>query len=304
MGTRLCRIVLLTVAIASSTVGAASFDIGTPIAFLPETLAEISGMSHSRRNRDVFWMHNDSGDRARVYAVSRQGVLLGAYTLEGASNVDWEDMAIGPAPDGGSYLYLADIGDNLGRRRTVRVYRTLEPDVDTSRTNVRETLTGTVAFTFVYEDGPRDAEAFMVDPITNDFYIVSKWELTGNRLYRASGPSPSSINTLKRVGTFPFQFTTGGDISADGLQVIIRRYSDDSVNPLTPPQLAASYWRRASTNVPLVELLTRPATVVPLVREIQGEAIAFDADGRGFYTTGERGPRRGVRVPINFYSMN
>ena len=42
--------------------------------------------------------------------------VVGSYVLAGAAAVDWEDMAIGPTSEGGSYLYLADIGDNADRR--------------------------------------------------------------------------------------------------------------------------------------------------------------------------------------------
>src|SRR6185503_14763457 len=95
---------------------AASFGPGEQITRFPAELDEISGMSQSRGNPNIFWVHNDSGDQARVYAVNRKGVLVGTYLLDGASAVDWEDMAMGPAPGGRSYLYLADIGDNSARR--------------------------------------------------------------------------------------------------------------------------------------------------------------------------------------------
>jgi hypothetical protein len=246
-------------------------------------------------------MHNDSGDAARVYAVSRLGVLLGTYTLSNVRATDWEDMAIGPAPGGGSYLYLADIGDNFAQRRSVRVYRVLEPEVRASQRDVRQTLGGVTTFDFTYPDGARDAEAFMVDPLTGAFYIVSKRELDGNRLYLSMGPVPGLMNTLTRVGTFSFSWTTGADISPDGLQVLIRRYSNRQVNIMTPPGLAGSYWRRTSASTSLVTLLAQPGEIVPLVTETQGEAIAFAADGRGFYTTSERGDSSSA-PPLTFYA--
>src|SRR6185295_746902 len=93
---------------------------------LPISLAEVSGMEQSRSNSGVFWVHNDSGDEPRVYAVSSKGELLGTYTLQGATAFDWEDMSIGPAPNGGTYLYMADIGDNAGKRTSVKIFRVLE----------------------------------------------------------------------------------------------------------------------------------------------------------------------------------
>jgi hypothetical protein len=296
---------IVTLAVGSTLAADVSFTTGVEVALLPASLDEVSGLAQSRTNPDVFWIHNDSGDQPVVYAVNSKGALLGSYTLAGATAIDWEDMAIGPAPDGGSYLYLADIGDNSGKRMSVSVYRVQEPLVDADRAPVLETLTDVSAYGFTYEDGPRDAEGFMVDPLTNDFYIVSKRELDGNRLYHSVSPSDSRMNTLVRVGTFRLTGTTGADISPDGLQVLIRRYSS-SVNSLTPPALAGSYWSRADESVLLVDLLAQPGQVVPLVAESQGEAIAFAADNRGFYTTGEHGSRPGettTQASLTYYAI-
>ena len=297
--------IVATLWVGSTLAAAASFTAGVEVALLPAFLDEVSGLAQSRTNPDVFWIHNDSGDQPRVYAVGRDGALLGRYALADATAIDWEDMAIGPAPDGRSYLYLADIGDNDGRRMSVRVYRVLEPLVDADRAPVVETLSGVTAYAFVYEDGPRDAEGFMVDPLTNDFYIVSKRELDGNRLYRSVSPSEGGMNTLARVGTFSLTGTTGADISPDGLQVLIRRYSS-AINSMTPPARAGSYWSRPDASVSLIDLLARPGQTVPLVAESQGEAIAFAADNRGFYTTSEHGSRPGetiAQAPLTFYAV-
>ena len=285
-------IVALTLAMA------ASFSRGQEIARFPAELDEISGIGQSRSNPNVFWVHNDSGDRPRVYAVSRKGTLLGTYLLEGATAVDWEDMAIGPAPGGGSYLYLADIGDNSAQRKSIRVYRVAEPRVDDRKSRVSATLTRVTAFDFAYEDGARDAEGFMVDPPTGEFWIVTKRELAGNRLYRSGAPDASRMNTLRLAGTFPFVGTTGAAISPDGLQVLIRRYSNIS------PATAASYWSRPDVSVSLADLLKKPGQPVALATEVQGEAITFSSDNRGFYTTTERGG--GVNpplAPLTFYSQ-
>jgi hypothetical protein len=285
--------------------GAVSFTDGVEVARLPAFLDEISGLAQSRTNSGVFWVHNDSGDEPRVYAVSRSGALLGSYTLAGATAVDWEDMAMGPAADGRSYLYLADIGDNAGRRPSVRVYRVREPVVAADQSPVVETLSFVTAYDFVYDDGPRDAEGFMVDPLSSDFYIVSKREPEGNHLYRSVSPGDSRMNTLERVGRFSVTSTTGADISPDGLQVLIRRYSS-AIDASSPPALAGSYWSRPDASVSLVALLAQPGQTVRLVAEAQGEAIAFAADSRGFYTTSEHGSIPGAtttQAALTFYAI-
>ena len=285
--------------------GAVSIGAGVEVAKFPAFLDEISGLAESRSNAGVFWVHNDSGDQPRVYAVSRSGEWLGTYTLEGAKAVDWEDMAIGPAADGRSYLYLADIGDNAGRRPSIRVYRVNEPVVDANQSPIVETLSAVTSYEFVYDDGPRDAEGFMVDPLTNDFYVVSKREPDGNHLYRSVSPDSGRMNTFAHVGSFSTTGTTGADISPDGLQVLIRRYSS-TVFTNTPPALAGSYWSRPDTSTSLVTLLAQPGQTIPLVAEAQGEAIAFAADGRGFYTTSEHGSLPGATsssAALTFYAI-
>ena len=297
--------IAVALSIGQALAAAVSFGDGVEVAKLPAFLDEVSGLAQSRTNPGVFWVHNDSGDNPRIYAVAGSGAWLGTYTLAGAAAIDWEDMAIGPAADGRSYLYLADIGDNAGRRRSVRVYRVREPLVEAHQSPVTETLSTVTSYVFVYDDGPRDAEGFMVDPLTNDFYIVSKREPDGNHVYRAVSPSDSGINTLERVATFSTTGTTGADISPDGLQVLVRRYSS-AIDTRSPPALAGSDWSRPDTSMSLVTLLQQPGQTVRLVTEMQGEAIAFAADGRGFYTTSEHGSMPGAtsnQAALTFYAI-
>jgi hypothetical protein len=305
-GRRMLCGVLIVLTLSISSAGAASFQAGIEVGRIAEELNEVSGLAQSRTQSDVFWVHNDSGDQARVYAIDRKGALLGTFTLAGAEAIDWEDMAIGPARGGVSYLYLADIGDNRGSRRSVRIYRVLEPRVARNSARVTGILRDVVTFDFVYADGPRDAEAFMVDPLTNDFYIVTKREPQGSRLYRSSAPVAGATNTLVFQTAFPFSGATGAAISPDGLQVLIRRYSNAPGRadvPAASPELAGSYWRRRDATVSLVDLLRQPGETVSLVIEEQGEAIAFASDGRGFYTTSERAPgAQAPAAPLTYYA--
>jgi hypothetical protein len=285
-----------------------SFQPGVEVMRFPAEIDEISGMAQSRTQPEIFWVHNDSGDTARVFAVNRKGSLVGTFALDGAMAVDWEDMALARTPGrNGDDLYLADCGDNSSKRQSIVIYRVPEPKVDPSQPPVQVTLHGVEAFEFVYEDGPRDAESFMVDPLTGDFYIVSKRDAS-NRLYRAIAPKPGVINTFRFELALPFTNSTSGDISPDGMQVLIRRYSSAPGTSTgmfnAPPETAGSYWKRTSTSTSLVDLLRRPAEILPLAVEPQGEAIAFSWDGRGFYTTTERGmgAAKVPASPLSYYA--
>jgi hypothetical protein len=73
------------------------------------SINEASGIAASRMNPNVLWTHNDSGDSARVFAMTAAGTNLGTYSISGASATDWEDIAVGPGPSAGAqYLVVPD----------------------------------------------------------------------------------------------------------------------------------------------------------------------------------------------------
>ncbi len=87
-------------------------------------LDESSGLAASAKNPGTLWINNDSGDSARVFAVAPDGSTQGIYPFEGASAIDWEDIAIGPGPVAKTpYLYAGDIGDNGSVRPDIVIYR-------------------------------------------------------------------------------------------------------------------------------------------------------------------------------------
>jgi len=239
------------------------------------SINEASGIVSSRKNIDVLWVHNDSGDVARVFAMNLGGGHLGVYYLSGVSATDWEDIAIGPGPVAGeSYLYAGDIGDNSAVRSSVKVYRVPEPAVSSTQTPVSVSLGGVETITLVYPDGARDAETLMVDPLNRDIYVVSKRE-SKSRVYRAAYPQSTSVQiTMDFVAELPWGWATGGEISPTGGEIIIRGYSN------------ASLWSRASGTSVAEAFDTAPCSV-PLVSEPQGEAICFDPDGYGYFTVSE-----------------
>jgi len=239
---------------------------------------EASGLAASRVNSSVLYVHNDSGDSARFFGINSAGRLVGTFRLTGASATDWEDIAVGPGPvTGRSYVYLGDIGDNNAvRTGGVQVYRVAEPTVSSGQSPpVDVNLSGVETFTLRYPDGARDAETLLSDPLTGDLYVVSKRE-DQSRVYRA--PASALVNgatvTLQYKTSLPWGWATGGDISPDGDEILIRGYSN------------ASLWSRPpGTN--LWDAFAYAGVSVPLVSEPQGEAIGFDAAGWGYYTTSE-----------------
>lgn len=255
-----------------------------PVKFLPgrqvgtvqtTLIKEASGIVASRKSPGVLWIHNDSGNSANVYAINPEGKFLGTYRIKGARCRDWEDIAISPGPDPQSdMLYIGDIGDNQARYSSITVYRVREPKVDPNQVPVEKTIGPADPIELVYPDGSKDAETLMVDPLNGDIYVITKREFP-SRVYRAPYlQSTKKQNTLEQVASLPWGFAVGGDISPDGKWIIVRG------------ALNASLWIRPEGE-PLWHAFR--ATHVPLflIAERQGEAICFDAAGRGYYTISE-----------------
>ena len=252
-------------------------------------LNEISGVTASRRTPGVLWMHND-GLQARFFAVQTNGQRLATFALR-ADVDDLEDMASGPGPlPDDNYLYLGDIGDNKGIRRIVRVLRFLEPALNKGPAGSRaEFVDSFETLQLRYPDGPHDAEALIVDPLSGDLFIVTK-ERKRARVFRAaqqawSRPGPVQ---LELVAELKVDDVSGGDISADGNRVLLRREGKAWLWKRRPEESISSTLLKSHEKVP----------VIGPPNEANGEAIAFATDDSGYFTVGE-----GRRERIFFYPL-
>lgn len=256
---------------------------------------EISGIAASGINPHIYYVHNDSGDTSRFFAINPEGKLKSTIYFKGDPKErrfgvhDCEDIAVGPGPvHGKSYVYMGDIGDNYSVRKYLTIYRIEEKKTWFKNNDNKADAT---PLHVKYPDGPKDAETLMVDPIARMFYIVSKRQ-DSVTVYTAPldyKPDDTVMLTKRCRLFFPgyklFKWITGGDISKDGKQVLLKSY----VN--------VYYWKRHS-NEPVWETMQRAPRVLPYIQEKQGEAIGFTPDGKGYYTTSE-----GVYSPIYYYPI-
>ena len=235
-------------------------------------------MAISPQHPGVFWTHNDSGGEAAVYAVDRDGTVLGRVTVTGAINQDWEDIATGPCPEG-ICLYIADTGDNMAQRGRVVVYRIPEPAPDDERS------AEAVRLSYRYPAGPRDAEALFVLP-DQSLYVVSKGRRVPVEVFRGPTVLPAdSVGRLERVQALterPVSLAdraTGAGSSPDGKRVVIRTQN-----------MLQFFDVRDGRLEPSVDGVVN----LRALREVQGEAVALDDDGLVALTS-EAGPlgRRG-----------
>lgn len=250
-------------------------------------LTEASGLAASRKNPGVLWTHNDSGDESRLFALSTNGKHLGTFALAGVIARDWEDLALGPGPvPGVDYLYIGDLGNNYSPHHLKHIHRIPEPRVRLQQSPCDTTLTGVETITVQYPDGSRDAETLMLDPLTKDLYLVSKQDTAG-QVYRAAYPQPTSGTlTLEHVATLRLGGVVAGDISPAGDGILIKTY------------VAIYFWPRPPDQN-LWQAFAQPATPMPYILEPQGEAVAWQAQGKGYYTLSES--LRGLPVHLYYY---
>lgn len=237
-------------------------------------LEEVSGLVVSSQYPNRLYVHTDSGGEAAVVALDTLGNELGKIALAGLSNRDWEDLAIGPGPNGTHYIYLADIGDNDAKYPEVYLYRFLEP------AGFQEIVSQDIqAAKLNYQGGPRDAETFLVDPISGELFIISKREQK-NALYRVPADAfEKGKALLEKSQEFSFTSAVGGDISKDGRQILIKNY------------LEVFYWTRLP-NQSISEALQSLPLRLPYRPEPQGEAIGFNFKGNAYFTISEK--RNGI----------
>lgn len=250
-------------------------------------LEEASGMVASRSNPGLFWVINDSGNDASLFLIDKNGNTRMSYSIDGQENFDWEDLAIyTDKSTGNSQIYIADIGDNFALRNHISIILLDEPKVIDRNDSI---LYGSKNYCFRYEDGPRDAETFLVDPDTKGMYIISKRE-KNVRIYEVPQfvDNTDTMN-LSYKQSLPFYNVTSGDISQDGTEILLKNYN------------AIFYWKKSSSES-VLDVFAKEHELLTYSPEPQGEAIAWSEENNGFYTLSER--NRPLSQILYFYKRN
>jgi hypothetical protein len=244
-------------------------------------LPEASGLAASQRTPGRFWTHNDSGQPV-LFALDTRGTITGQLRVTGAKVEDWEALAIGPC-EGGSCLYIGDIGDNDAERRRITVYRVPEPEQASGTAEVAETIHAT------YPDGAKDAETLFV--AGGRLHIVTKGENGPVAIYRfpATVKNGSTVQLERVGGNAPTRggkaWITDGSVSPDGQWVALR--SRSNLTFYRASDVLAGNWREAST-----------VDLTPL-KEPQGEGIELGPDDT-VYLAGEGGGKGRAGTFVRF----
>ena len=252
----------------------------------PGIIDEASGIAMSAGMAGYLWTIQDSGQPNSLYLISPDGKAIKQFPLPGTVNHDWEDLAVGVGPKADvSYMYVADIGNNNAPMTATNIIYRIPEVADMNGSFKQSDLE---KITFKYPDGARDAETILVDPITKDVFIISK-ETDKTGIYRLASPqSVTETITAEKVGSIPSVFfTTGGNISVDGNEILVRTY------------LAVYYWQRKTGETVGQTLIRTADKQLTVAFEPQGEAVSFDRKADGFYTLSEKGTANGVS--LNYY---
>lgn len=225
--------------------------------FANDTLTEISGIATSTTHENIVWAHNDSGGGPYVYAVDITNCRIKAkLTLGNTDARDFEAIAVGK-----DRIWLADIGDNLDSWSNVELLSFKEPKA------LRDATITPQKYRFTYDDRPHNAEAIMVDPNTNQVWIITK-QLAHGSLYKLPNPlSTAHVNIatkLKRQGGL----VTDASIAPDASRYVVRDYVDAKLYQGLPPGKKAG------------------EIVLPI--QFQGEAITWTADSSALIIASER----------------
>lgn len=249
----------------------------------PDTLGvvemtEASGLGWSIKNPGMIWSHNDAGHSNTLFLIdTSSGEIVARYKIGGTMNIDWEDIEVSWGPKKGeSYIYIGDFGDNEQKRPEYSVFRFPEPQFEESHhgQNVHLTDLEVDRIRFQYPDGSKDTESILVDPITNDIFLITK---RGEVSVLYSLPYPQQVQsnpyTIYKAGEFSFREASAAASSLDGSKVMIKNRVD------------IFYWERQSDET-MTEMLSRTPIKAPYSGEPQGEAISFDLE-HNYYTLSE-----------------
>ena len=270
----------------------------SPLALDDPRLNESSGIALSQRTPGILWTHNDSGDGPFVFAMNEKGSVLGRFTLSGAFNFDWEDMASGISDAGVPVLYIGDIGDNLGIRGDLQIYQIEEPAVKASGKEVVEGEVGGVKiFRASYPDGRHNAESLLCHPKSGQLFIITKTDDGQCGVYAFPIKlSSQSVMQLTHLGDFRLPpLTRSGKRPIDNCRSTAACFSPEGDRVVVMSYSSLYEWSVHGNQTLGEALALKPIRIeTPLMP--QGEAVCYSRDGAHFWCTSERLPAHLYRI--------
>ena len=264
------------------------------------TLDESSGLALSLQNPGLYWTHNDSGGKPILYAIDEQGRTVATLHIDGARNIDWEDLASGPNDQGQPTLFIADIGDNLRRRTRVQVYEVPEPKLPppASPRAIALSVKPSRTWQLRYPAEAADAESLVVHPKTGQLHLITKSLIGQSTVYAfpATASETTGITELRAIAQLTFPplptsdkrspfnvMTTGASLSPDGRRLVISTYCSLYEWPVAPSGLSAATFETPPLRLP-----------PPDLRQL--EAVCYGPDSQTLLLTSEQVPAAFIKL--------
>lgn len=193
---------------------------------LPAIVPESSGLIYLNGKLVTF---NDSGGENKLYEIDPQnGNLLKEVVLKGVHNVDWEDIC-----QGEEFIYVADIGNNSGSRKDLKIYIVRKDDYlnSTGMVEIADSITYSykdqTSFEPKFTETRYDAEALI--SYQDHLYLFTKnWLSRWTNIYQIpKTPGDYDLNKLDSIA-IP-GVITGGCYNASSNEIVLTGYNKDSV---------------------------------------------------------------------------
>ena len=193
------------------------------LADLPKTLNEVSGVE-SIGGSNLIWVINDSGNRSKLFAVSKKGKIKREVYIKTKNN-DWEDLT----SDEKGNIYIGDFGNNLSKRKNLKILKI-------KKKHLKKKSSEVIKIEFKYENQKKfppknknlyfDAEAFFY--YNKYIYIFTKSRVKDKygKTFLYKFPAKKGKHIAKLIGEFENCndlecWITSADISDDGKKIAL-----------------------------------------------------------------------------------
>jgi hypothetical protein len=251
------------------------------------TLDEISGLCFSRVHPGHIWVHQDDVGDPRLYRFDASGNHQQTVIVNSVMPEDWEDIALGPLPDGSDFgIFIGDIGDREAN----------EPDFQVVVIDERDTLSSNQiapvrAVDALWPGGTgRNCEGLMVSQISGDIFVMTRSNSGLSRMFRVpfadwtteGGDPPTAVF----VGFFPLSQLGTETGLLDDYEVTAADFDPD-VRTLAVRTKHFVYLYALNGDPTAALFATTPFAMLSTSIEPQGEAVTFGLDGRDVFTASE-----------------